>query len=67
MRYKFLIIRLVCLRIFGSAKRGDYRTLMGCSSPNFSPELEPIHRIRLVYTYTVMVAPVSPAGLHSGL
>ena len=40
MRNKFVII--ICLRIFGSVKRGD-RTLMGRSRPNFSPKLEPKH------------------------
>ena len=39
VRYKFVII--ICLRIFGSVKRGD-GTVMGRSRPNFSPKLEPI-------------------------
>ena len=43
MRYKFVIIRPICLRILGSVKRGD-RTLMGRSRSNFSPKLEPIYR-----------------------
>ena len=42
MKYNFVII--VCLRIFGSVKRGDKTLLMWRSRPNFSPKLEPIHR-----------------------
>ena len=41
MRYKFVTI--ICLRIFGSAKRSD-RILMGRSRLNFNPKLEPTHR-----------------------
>ena len=43
MRYKFVINSLFANVLF--AKRID-RTLMGCSRPNFSPKLEPIHRTK---------------------
>ena len=42
VRYNFKII--ICLRIFGSAKRGD-RTLMGRSRPKFQPKLESIYYV----------------------
>ena len=43
MIYKFVII--ICLRIFGSVKRGDRTPMWGEGSPpNVGPKLEPIHR-----------------------